>query len=307
MKETAYRYFGQVVSVMCVFIVGAALAGNPEPEMVTKTKRSVSAFSHELHRDEVGMGCADCHGNVSTSNSSGDNLLPEMAFCGDCHDIESEQGCVTCHKTPKKKSEPTAEFRIGNFAHDKHLEFITSCTICHTNLKVDPDKQTGHRMSMEFCLECHNTRGAPTKCLTCHDSSDNLKPESHTIAWIHSHGKSASIDRTGCSTCHANDTDCAKCHSGFNLEGGRPHPLAYIYSHGLDARLKSAECEKCHSGKRFCTGCHTGLGFPPASHKPGAWWKGSKHGSQAKRDLGSCMTCHPDSGTDSPICANCHF
>jgi hypothetical protein len=266
--------------------------------------KSNIVFPHKIHTSEFGIGCLDCHPGIGKDVSGAANLFPMMNKCSQCHDTSDKSKCSSCHRSREESFDYSHFFRYGKmFDHQGHLQAGVGCSDCHD--VMNGSKTT---LGMTQCISCHETGKGPVGCLACHESKKEIVPASHRGDWIHSHGRAAWANTDECSKCHKDQTNCAECHSTSGMEfSGSPHSLAYVHSHGVDARLHESDCEKCHTGLESCSQCHAETGLKPASHNPSVWWIGSKHGAEAKRDLGSCMTCHPDDGTKEPICANCHF
>lgn len=139
-------------------------------------------------------------------------------------------------------------------------------------------------------------------------------PPSHKVNFLQRHGILARTDPTPCMTCHK-DKDCLDCHQGA-VRPGASHPPGYIVFHARQARTDPQSCTTCHTATRFCLDCHqavrAGGAFGPQAARPQAGvryhpesWLGQApgpdHGSEARRNLWSCTSCH--SGQD---CVSCH-
>jgi hypothetical protein len=107
---------------------------------------------------------------------------------------------------------------------------------------------------------------------------------------------------------------------GTNLEkenfGRDSHPKShrsdFISIHPIQAQNNQQQCIRCHDQK-YCNSCHSR--FPKGSlkiksHNPAGAdhqiyaatnWR-SEHTSEARRNLQSCQTCHPD----GDVCIKCH-
>jgi len=66
-----------------------------QPSDPVKSNKDLIKFSHSLHSELV--ECADCHSTVAESISLNDRLLPNHDNCVDCHDVEDDNECKTCH------------------------------------------------------------------------------------------------------------------------------------------------------------------------------------------------------------------
>ena len=287
-----------------IFIIGAAflmfaafLNQNSDP---IKSNKDLIKFSHSLHSELV--ECADCHSSVAESISLTDRLLPNHENCVDCHDVENDKECSTCHLNDnyepliQKKSELIYNHKIHNLQGMK-------CIDCHKGLdKVDYSfESTEVNASMEICAACHNeVQIASNACESCHIATENLLPQNHrNVDYTRSHKFLAWEQDANCMMCHDNTT-CQDCHvstTGIteanvpddfyspympsnSIDGAKQQVLLkvhgdfnYRYSHGIDAKGKTTECQSCHQVETFCANCHQSEnrdfamgGIIPSSH-----------------------------------------
>jgi hypothetical protein len=167
-----------------------------------------------------------------------------------------------------------------------HAEYATmeikECNACHKGegiaLNHDTDFVRGHRVlaskAGNNCNQCHEQKW----CLDCHQgggSGDNLavenfkrdyKPKSHRSDFINLHPIKAQDNPQSCKRCH-DVKFCSDCHSRF--------PAGNL-------RIKS----------------HQMLGPNGQQYK----FALGEHGTEARRNLQSCQTCHPD----GDVCIQCH-
>lgn len=269
-------------------------------------------FSHELHSTELEMECLTCHGAAGSSQAGTDNLLPEMSVCGDCHDVEDDEQCGMCHSN---LDEPLAVARIvtysAKFSHEKHLASDLDCMACHAPIMEKAEVGAPESLpGMVSCMNCHDNKGVINTCESCHLPEEELKPESHTINFIHTHSDLARMNETktsggfNCQTCHSKNY-CQDCHEGENLDR-RTHPLNFEFNHALAAIGKEAECASCHTDRQFCIDCHRDSQIMPHNHRPG--WAipnvGGRHKDEAMQNLENCMACHEQNAEQ--ICQPCH-
>ncbi|MCX6152258.1 MAG: cytochrome C [Ignavibacteriales bacterium] len=259
-------------------------------------------FSHAVHSEAT--DCKGCHSKVSDSKSLNDRLLPDHTECSQCHDVQDEKTCNTCHFD--NKFEPLNQTKSQMiFNHSFHInEKKMECEICHTGLKeVDYSFKAVKAMpQMETCYQCHNNEQgiATNECEACHLSTANLIPQNHqTSNYKKTHKFAAEANDANCAMCHDNNS-CAGCHVGTNMltekntakdfyapysphnfvDGTkqqkitRVHDLNFTYTHGIDLKGKESECQTCHQAETFCAECHnlSGgdyaiAGVMPTSHK----------------------------------------
>ena len=167
----------------------------------------------------------------------------------------------------------------------------------------------------------------PDDCRDCH--RDSGIPENHGATFLKDHRLLAQKAGNNCAACHE-QSFCVDCHSGGNLSADarqslsrrgealpRTHQGDFIATHPIIAREEPRSCYRCHDSAKFCSDCHArrraqpGVTFDVRPHSPvyaspgvldPAWV--ASHRSDARRDLQSCQTCHPQK-TD---CSNfaCH-
>jgi hypothetical protein len=295
-----YLYIVLIPSVLVLLFLSAFKGISSQDDQGHNDK--IIKFSHKLHTDN-GVACEDCHTMVPTSTKLSDRLLPNHDNCANCHDVEDEKNCSTCHY--EDINEPLIQQKPDNiyFNHSLHVgQNKIKCQTCHKGIgQVDyafQAKQTNP--VMEDCYSCHsNTKIAPNYCESCHISTANLLPVSHRVpSWRESHRFAANSINANCAMCHDN-TSCQECHvsttmitennskNNFfkpyepnNFVDGtkqqkitRVHVLGYQFTHGIDAKGKTDECRTCHNIETFCAKCHQGNdgdfslgGIEPASH-----------------------------------------
>ncbi|HLE56529.1 MAG TPA: cytochrome c3 family protein, partial [Rhodothermia bacterium] len=181
-------------------------------------------FSHRLHVEDQDLDCSDCHGGVAGSEMGTDNLLPEMAVCADCHDVENEDECGTCHSNVDDPREvPRIETFSTMFSHKRHIDADVACEDCHSGIAQIELASAEVLPGMVKCLDCHDQHAVTSvECSLCHAPSDRLAPLSHGPDFIRAHSDIARTnapvngDKT-CQTCH--DVNyCQDCHEGDNLD-----------------------------------------------------------------------------------------
>lgn len=298
-----------VITILAaLLVISLQLSGMAEDQPSVELK-----FSHKLHVAEQELECSMCHASAAESVTGSDNLLPSMDVCADCHDVEADDGCVTCHSRP---DEPMAAPRVENyspkFSHQKHLGAGLECATCHANVNGKETVLPYQFTDMKTCMNCHSSRGVSNECATCHLPGEELKPKSHTVNFLHTHGDMARTSAGSkatvqqCATCHQQNF-CQECHEGENLER-LTHPLNYAFTHSLDAMGKERDCATCHTEKAFCSDCHVQNRVMPHNHTAG-WVNripedGGRHRIEAQTDLENCMACHEHNAQQ--ICQSCH-
>lgn len=247
-------------------------------------------FSHRLHVEDVEITCAECHPNATTGEVGSDVFLPARGSCADCHDVEDQSACGTCHASTDEPPRCGLVVACKAFSHEQHTRERPECSTCHKGIECAENSRETFRPELTICSECHK--------------KNRLMPSDHHLEWEHVHGRRAEIEPQSCELCHVEREDCHDCHHGDNLVDGTPHALAFLYSHGPEARVEKSRCESCHRDQLFCIECHAGYRVKPLSHDL-AGWQGGTHGPEARRHLDHCMTCHVESEAEA-TCGSCH-
>jgi hypothetical protein len=267
-------------------------------------------FDHRKHERRK-IDCAACHTAAATSTTGLDNLLPGHPQCIDCHDVDDEEECLTCHTTVPPLPNPHITDYSPKFDHALHVGVAKlECKLCHADLaKPLVLNKMGHLPTMTQCMSCHQDEAVTNECAACHRPTDDLVPANHKLDWMHFHGIAAAQSQQECMLCHTAVStiamDCNSCHNGDIVSS--PHPRNYAARHGHDAHINAMNCVTCHSTQQFCNQCHNAMNILPADHFQPGWVtaSGGTHGEQAKFDLQSCIACH-DQPSAQPTCAACH-
>ncbi len=166
-----------------------------------------------------------------------------------------------------------------------HAEFakmaIRECNACHKGEGVAPNHDAdfvrGHKVlagkAGKNCNECHDQ----SWCLDCHQGGGN-------------------------------GDDLTKGNSGRDYKP-KSHRSDFISIHPMKAQDNPQQCYRCHDAKSYCNSCHSR--FPKGSlkiksHNPlgnvGQKYWSIDHSTEARRNLQSCQTCHPE----GDVCIQCH-
>ena len=297
------KYYIQIFIIGILYLTFSGFTFNTQ---VDSTNKSIIKFSHQFHFEQEAM-CTDCHTEVEESVDLSQRLVPTMDACANCHEVDDEEECSTCHYDGIQEPFPDKKNDII-FNHKSHLgQKGLSCTKCHTGLNnVDYSFESATIFpAMETCNECHSSNGnaKPTNiaCESCHISRVNLTPDNHkNVNFKDMHKFSSKATDANCQMCHDNNF-CETCHVGTNTineansadnfytpysphnyidntkqqQISRVHDLNYLYNHGIDAKGKTSNCISCHQTETFCAECHNVTengdfaqeGFLPSSHR----------------------------------------
>ncbi len=299
--------------------------------------RDTITFSHKLHVQEEDLDCTDCHEGVEKSASIDQKrFIPGKAVCKDCHEEALKKKCVLCHKNPgQPEGWGRAVVRTAGvrFSHAKHLSLKDKkleCASCHAGVAGATTPLGSPRPKMiDDCAACHAKDFDRQDCVKCHDGLVEtaelpLGVFSHTGDWLGRHG---SVAKTAggvvCGHCHREER-CAECHARATqpLVPSRRHidqPFRKLHHradfrtrHAIEAKLEPQRCRTCHEPERDCASCHSRLGLTANTtggfnpHPPDFVTRGgtSFHGTEARRDIASCASCHGEA--EASLCVTCH-
>jgi c(7)-type cytochrome triheme protein len=268
--------------------VNSAFSANDSTGIKYRNK-GIIKFSHKFHLDGI-TDCQTCHTEAVKSTSLSKSVMPTMDDCAQCHDVNDDKNCTTCHYDENYQELTPKKVNL-RFNHSFHInKQKLQCETCHKSFNTvdyswelkNPDP------IMDDCYSCHNnsnsTNLAIDNCQSCHISTADLKPQSHKSSnFISTHKFAAKKVNANCVMCHDNNNNsCEDCHIATNTitEANTPndffqpyapgtaikgpkeqkltrvHDLNYIQTHGIDLKGKTAECQSCHQVETFCVKCH---------------------------------------------------
>jgi hypothetical protein len=223
-------------------------------------------FSHDIHQEAEVTDCRQCHQPRSIA------IIPERQVCLECH---SEEDIVETDLGPTKTHTPVWTREHGRASQEADAQ----CSSCHT---------------LPFCADCHRG-GELNKSLAKRDIKADTAPRSHTSRFLIVHPlKALGENASECYTCHQPSfcSDCHEAYKGKYQAAGRDmvsHQKGWAELAGVEtipghADSYASQCEDCHPG---------------GSLSSGEWSEG--HAREARRNLASCQSCHPD-GQECLIC-----
>lgn len=281
--KTKYYYSAFVLPILALLFIAAFT--NNKSSINSAGNEEIIKFSHKLHAELV--DCKTCHNAVLNSVSLASLSFPNHDNCKDCHDVENDSQCGTCHF--EGKYEPLSKVKSALiFNHKFHIEEKSmECQSCHKGFEaVDYSSELSNpNPMMEDCYTCHNNQAsASNACESCHISTTNLLPQDHkSINYIKTHKLAARSIDANCQMCHDEvNNSCQECHAAttaitenntdenfyqpyspsrysdgaMRQQINRVHELNYRFIHGFDAKGKTNECTSCHQTETFCGSCH---------------------------------------------------
>jgi len=173
------------------------------------------AIPHLAHL-EKGLGCADCH------IADEDDPNPKVPA--------DREMCDVCHGDPDKLSEKAKAYfaavttadggvafprrwktRDVRQEHVKHGKAGVECTSCHGEPSNGPFAKPKPVTLMDRCISCHEEKGKPVTCETCH--TDTTHKQHANIVLHHAE------QQRGCLDCHdQDDRDRLKLANGTKIE-----------------------------------------------------------------------------------------
>jgi len=133
-------------------------------------------FNHIHHKEVAKLNCTFCHRYVEEYRTAG---IPNIEICRACHltdaiskrpeALKVVEYVKAERKIPWQRMYELPAFVV--FPHWIHIQSNIDCSTCHgvTGTTEIPVKMVD-RDYMEWCIDCHEKRGADTDCYTCHSS-----------------------------------------------------------------------------------------------------------------------------------------
>ncbi len=133
-------------------------------------------FNHILHKEVAKLNCTFCHRYVGKYRAAG---IPNIELCQACHSTDAiskrpEALKVVEYVKARKQIPWRRMYELPPyvvFPHWVHIESKLDCSICHglTGTSDRPMKMVD-RIYMDWCIDCHQKRGASVDCYTCHSN-----------------------------------------------------------------------------------------------------------------------------------------
>jgi len=174
----------------------------PVRVMLTAAGQKNVLFDHQVHQDEYGLECSDCHHSIAEKKG-----MPEQA-CGSCHKADG--------------AFKPALGKKGMFDHETHSQDLgLSCQDCHHMY----DEQSGGEP--QACSACHMDTGdedmpsledaCHKQCIGCHADMGS-GPTTSNCNECHKPRMRKDAFHDQCTGCHEDTgagpvmADCTKCH-----------------------------------------------------------------------------------------------
>jgi len=263
-KETGFALLGRHNSLECG---SCHKTGKFEDEVPNKCIGCHRA--DDSHAGRFGEDCTGCHGNDRWSGLQYDHLVKAKWELLGAH---TKLDCHACHTAKVAKQKLGTDCKACHTAEDAHGGALKdSCDTCHSNdawrkdIRFDHDLTDFPLLGMHVlvsCAQCHTSKafkGAPDKCIGCHEQNDVHKgglgrdcatchSSNSWTTWEFDHQKQTGFALTGahgkakCVDCHRQPAaevklakDCAACHRRDDIHLGQ---------FGM-------QCQRCHSTITF--------------------------------------------------------
>jgi len=133
------------------------------------------AFDHQVHVEEVGAECVDCHLYALSGVRA---TIPNTRTCAGCHDEAMTESPVEARLIEYiDADEPIPWQKVYwvpdhvYFSHRRHtVAAEIACTVCHGEVgdRTEPLSRALVPISMDDCMHCHYEEGVSNDCILCH-------------------------------------------------------------------------------------------------------------------------------------------
>lgn len=131
------------------------------------------AFTHQVHLAN-NLTCQVCHTAVAQGPQAG---IPSAKFCMACHlVIAADNPEVQRLAAYVSRGEDVPWQRVYDYSasahvrfnHAPHIRAEVECANCHGDVAQQTVAVKAVNLTMGYCVACHQERGAPLDCQTCH-------------------------------------------------------------------------------------------------------------------------------------------
>lgn len=174
-RNSGWRCVRQRVYIFVVVwacLLSASSGQSQQPASATDSSSQPIAFSHRLHAGDLNIQCVFCHSWARRSAVAG---LPAVGTCVGCHRwVKTKSPEMLKVDEYWAKKQPIVWKRIHqmddyvHFSHRRHVAAGLNCQGCHGSVEKMERVEKIERMTMGWCVSCHEQRSAPLDCSTCH-------------------------------------------------------------------------------------------------------------------------------------------
>ena len=139
----------------------------------TESTEQPLAFNHKAHK-EADIDCSVCHEYFEKEEYSG---IPSTETCALCHgeDAQAPELRRLARYVSAGEEIPWKRlYAVPSHVYYSHRRHVVSgkiaCAECHGVIGelAEPPKYALVNQSMQWCIDCHEARGASTDCIHCH-------------------------------------------------------------------------------------------------------------------------------------------
>ena len=133
------------------------------------------AYNHNLHIEDVGAECIDCHKFVETSARAS---IPNIYDCVEGHDGllgDSEEEKLVLKAITANRLLPWNQIhKVPDFVYFSHRRHVKlgklPCETCHGEVSkmTTPFAEPFQEITMAWCTECHEKNEVTNDCYACH-------------------------------------------------------------------------------------------------------------------------------------------
>jgi hypothetical protein len=265
----------------------------------------VAGFGEPASHDVAGFVTSEGHGRLAKGGDGTCAFCHARDFCAGCHVNAPEVKAIQALAPDPRSLALAAELEAP--ASHREAGFLSRhggtasrdparCATCHTR---------------ESCIACHRTRPAIVLALPASGPGRGMgaridrKPGYHGARFADRHGPPARSAPGSCTACHSR-AECLVCHRPDPGAAGDYHPAGFLTRHPAAAYNRQADCTACHNRGAICATCHeqAGLASPGrlrAGYHDANGAFGLNHGTAARQNLESCVSCHSERD-----CLTCH-
>lgn len=128
-------------------------------------------FPHAAHTENQ-IDCAFCHEFADRAASAG---IPRTELCGSCHSAMPRESAATKKLAEYVDNEEQIDWvrlyqlpQFSYFPHKWHVRADIACATCHGDIGSSTRAVRHMTLEMDWCVSCHEERGAPVDCVVCH-------------------------------------------------------------------------------------------------------------------------------------------
>jgi hypothetical protein len=159
--------------VFSAAVLSAQTAPAPAANAGSTSSDQPITYSHKLHAGELQMQCTYCHSGARRSAVAG---VPAVNVCTGCHRwVKNKTAEMKKIDEYAQQKRPIVWKRLNEmaehvyFSHKRHVLGGLECGTCHGPVETMEQAPRIERLTMGWCVECHEQRRAPLECSTCHN------------------------------------------------------------------------------------------------------------------------------------------